>query len=163
MPEHFSLDLQCTMTVSLTQIQTYRVSFVTHLRNQSCQLAGWGSGETRAMWGEAICSYLLLFCKLSFTIFEMMEERVLFSFAKLQKEKWWAFMFDRRIWKSESQTVACSSFFSRALFCHKTYTEVWLLVIQYKLTCWSAAKSIFLMFYPWTVFEHICSVLDNVS
>lgn len=68
MTEQFHLGT--AMTVSDTQLQTARVSYVTYSKNQLCQLAGWGYGETRER--EARCSNITVFCKLIFTDFKKM-------------------------------------------------------------------------------------------
>lgn len=71
MTEQFHLGT--AMTVSDTQLQTARVSYVTYSKNQLCQLAGWGYGERReTREREARCSNITVFCKLIFTDFKKM-------------------------------------------------------------------------------------------
>lgn len=74
--------------VSQTRIQAATVSQITSLKNQSCQPAGWGYGGARAIRGEARCSYVSVFCKLTFTVFKWWWRRVLLLVSKLQQEKW---------------------------------------------------------------------------
>lgn len=60
-----------------------------------------------------------------------MAETCSFLVEKLQKNKWWIFIYYQGNWKSERQTLASHSFLYRALFSHSTY-----LLTQYYNEAW---------------------------
>lgn len=152
MTEQFHLGT--AMTVSDTQLQTARVSYVTYSRNQLCQLAGWGYGETR---GQARCSNITVFCKLIFSDFKKMAGTCSVFDCKGAKGE----LVSPHLLPKDLKT---RQDFSEHCFCHKTYIKTHNTVHPFILgTRRSTSKFIFLVFYLLTVSKQICSVLDDVS